>query len=89
MRQFSFCGTLLTKPHTAHEVVRVVRHDLGWGAQSRGPCVVAQAFQRGLLINAPRRDSLRFMPALTVTHEEIDQMIGILDEALNRWRILK
>ena len=27
-------------------------------------------------------DSLRFMPALTVTHEEIDQMTGILDEVL-------
>ncbi len=47
-----------------------------------GPDVVAQAFQRGLLINAPRADCLRFMPALTVTHAEIDQMIGILDETL-------
>jgi acetylornithine/N-succinyldiaminopimelate aminotransferase len=47
-----------------------------------GPEVVAQAFQRGVLINAPRPDSLRFMPALTVTHEEIDHMIGVLDEVL-------
>jgi len=36
----------------------------------------------GLLVNAPRADSLRFMPALTVTNEEIDQMIDILDGAL-------
>jgi acetylornithine/N-succinyldiaminopimelate aminotransferase len=49
-----------------------------------GPSVVAQAFQRGVLINAPRPDSLRFMPALTVTHEEIDLMIGVLDEALEQ-----
>jgi acetylornithine/N-succinyldiaminopimelate aminotransferase len=49
-----------------------------------GPGVVAQAFQRGLLINAPRPDSLRFMPALTVTHEEIDQMIDTLDETLEQ-----
>ncbi len=47
-----------------------------------GPAVVAEAFGRGLLINAPRPDSLRFMPALTVTPEEIDRMIAILDEAL-------
>jgi acetylornithine/N-succinyldiaminopimelate aminotransferase len=36
----------------------------------------------GLLVNAPRADSLRFMPALTVTDAEIDQMIDILDGAL-------
>jgi len=29
----------------------------------------------GLLLNAPRPDTLRFMPALNVTHAEIDQMI--------------
>jgi acetylornithine/N-succinyldiaminopimelate aminotransferase len=55
--------------------------DLG---RKSGPRVVAQAFQRGLLINAPRQDSLRFMPALTVTNEEINQMIGILDEVLEQ-----
>jgi acetylornithine/N-succinyldiaminopimelate aminotransferase len=37
---------------------------------------------RGLLVNAPRADSLRFMPALTVTDPEIDRMIDILDGAL-------
>ena len=47
-----------------------------------GPGVVAHALQRGLLINAPRPDTLRFMPALTVTNEEIDLMIGTLDEVL-------
>ena len=35
-----------------------------------------------MLINAPRADSLRFMPALNLTHSEIDQMIGVLDEVL-------
>jgi acetylornithine/N-succinyldiaminopimelate aminotransferase len=47
-----------------------------------GSAVAAQALQRGLLINAPRPDTLRFMPALTVTHEEIDRMIDLLDEIL-------
>ena len=44
--------------------------------------VAEEAMARGLLVNAPRPDSLRFMPALTVTDEEIDQMADILDGAL-------
>jgi acetylornithine/N-succinyldiaminopimelate aminotransferase len=47
-----------------------------------GPAVAAAALERGVLINAPRPDSLRFMPALNVTRGEIDQMIGVLDEVL-------
>jgi len=44
--------------------------------------IVDRARQNGLLLNAPRPDSLRFMPALTVSEEEIDQMISILSEVL-------
>jgi acetylornithine/N-succinyldiaminopimelate aminotransferase len=44
--------------------------------------VVELARTRGLLINGPRPDSLRFMPALTVTNEEIDRMVEILDGVL-------
>jgi acetylornithine/N-succinyldiaminopimelate aminotransferase len=51
-------------------------------AREVGPAVAAEAFRRGLLINAPRPDSLRFMPALNVTREEIDRMIALLDEAM-------
>ncbi|TWT03782.1 acetylornithine transaminase [Reyranella sp. CPCC 100927] len=36
----------------------------------------------GLLVNAPRPNLLRFMPALTVTKAEIDRMIELLREAL-------
>jgi acetylornithine/N-succinyldiaminopimelate aminotransferase len=45
--------------------------------------VVDLARERGLLINGPRPDSLRFMPALMVTDEEIDQMADILDGVLH------
>jgi acetylornithine/N-succinyldiaminopimelate aminotransferase len=55
--------------------------DLGRKSAAR---VAAEALQRGLLVNAPRPDCLRFMPALTVTREEIDQMIEILDQALEQ-----
>jgi acetylornithine/N-succinyldiaminopimelate aminotransferase len=44
--------------------------------------VAAKALAQGLLINAPRSDSLRFMPALNVTDAEIDQMADILDAVL-------
>jgi len=40
--------------------------------------VARTAMDRGLLINAPRPDTLRFMPALNVTREEIDQMLFLL-----------
>jgi acetylornithine/N-succinyldiaminopimelate aminotransferase len=47
-----------------------------------GPLIVTEAFQNGLLINSPRQDALRFMPALTVTLEEVDELIARLDDIL-------
>ena len=46
--------------------------------------VAEAALERGVLLNAPRPDSLRFMPSLTVTDAEIDQMIEILDDVLDQ-----
>ena len=37
----------------------------------------------GLLINSPRPNLLRFMPALNITTQEIDQMAGLLSEILS------
>ncbi len=50
--------------------------------QLSAPEVVACAFKRGLLLNAPREHRLRFMPALNVTSEEIDQMLSRLESVL-------
>ncbi|PYS19236.1 MAG: acetylornithine transaminase [Acidobacteria bacterium] len=44
--------------------------------------VVEAALARRLLINSPRPTALRFMPALNVTRDELDQMLGILREAI-------
>jgi acetylornithine/N-succinyldiaminopimelate aminotransferase len=44
--------------------------------------VAAAALDHGLLINAPRPDTLRFMPALTVSPDEIDEMIARLTTSL-------
>jgi acetylornithine/N-succinyldiaminopimelate aminotransferase len=49
-----------------------------------GISIVTQAFEAGLLLNAPRPDALRFMPALNVTRAEIDEMIGALDAILTK-----
>ena len=46
--------------------------------------VVAQAFEDGVLLNAPRPDALRFMPALNVMWDEIAAMIDCLDAVLTR-----
>jgi acetylornithine/N-succinyldiaminopimelate aminotransferase len=45
--------------------------------------VARSAMDRGLLINAPRPDTLRFMPALNVTRDEIDQMLTMLEATLS------
>lgn len=47
------------------------------------PGIVRLAFDRGLLLNAPRSDILRFMPALNVTTEEIRLMVDVLEEILD------
>ncbi len=51
----------------------------------RGPALVKAALENsptGLLLNSPRPNLLRFMPSLTVTTGEIDQMIALLDGLL-------
>jgi acetylornithine/N-succinyldiaminopimelate aminotransferase len=49
-----------------------------------GQALVAQALDKGLLLNSPQADALRFMPALNVTREEISQMIDQLDAMLTK-----
>ena len=40
----------------------------------------------GLLLNAPRPNLLRFMPALNVSEEEIDLMLSMLEDLINQVR---
>jgi acetylornithine/N-succinyldiaminopimelate aminotransferase len=57
----------------------LVALDLG---REAGAKVVEAARERGLLINSPRPETLRFMPALTTSSAEIEAMLGLLDRAL-------
>jgi acetylornithine/N-succinyldiaminopimelate aminotransferase len=53
--------------------------------RENGPAIVNAARERapeGLLLNSPRPNLLRFMPALTVSREEIDLMLEWLKEIL-------
>ena len=47
-----------------------------------GPQIVDGALARQLLINAPRPEVLRFMPALNVSPSEIGEMVEILREVI-------
>ncbi len=51
-------------------------------AADRAPGIVERAFDGGLLLNAPRPNVLRFMPALNVARGEIDAMVDQLDGLL-------
>ena len=71
------------------------RHDLG-EVRGRGllvaldlkndiaPKVVELAREDGLLLNAPRPNLLRFMPALNLSREETDTMLGMLENVVRR-----
>ena len=44
--------------------------------------LVDKTRDQGLLLNAPRPATLRFMPALNVNDAEIKQMLAMLDSTL-------
>ncbi|MBI5265007.1 MAG: acetylornithine transaminase [Bradyrhizobium sp.] len=46
--------------------------------------IVAQAFEAGVLLNSPQPDTLRFMPALNVTRQQIGDMVDCLDAILTK-----
>jgi acetylornithine/N-succinyldiaminopimelate aminotransferase len=95
VRQPAFLAAVRERGDYLAARLRALSSDLGQGeVRGRGlllalalrhgdaDAVVQAAFERGLLINAPRPDTLRFMPALTVTRDEIDQMLKLLEGCL-------
>ncbi len=46
--------------------------------------IVEKTLEQGLLLNAPRPDTLRFMPALTLGQKEIDKAMSILKRVLSQ-----
>jgi acetylornithine/succinyldiaminopimelate/putrescine aminotransferase len=62
-------------------VARVRGHGLLLGAvlpSDRAVAVTSAALAAGLVVNAPRPDTVRLAPSLLVTDEEIDEAVAIL-----------
>ncbi len=81
-RQLAEGLTALSREHGLGEVRGrglLIALDLG---REVGAKVVELAREAGLLLNSPRPATLRFMPALNVTAEEIDLVLTGLDSAL-------
>jgi acetylornithine/N-succinyldiaminopimelate aminotransferase len=51
-------------------------------AEARAPEVVRSALQLGLVVNAPRPDTIRLAPSLLVSDAEIDEALALLSDAL-------
>ncbi len=95
VRDPTFLASVAANGKYLHEQLQMLSADLGHGEVRGRGLLVALALQRqdankvaraalerGLLINAPRPDTLRFIPALTVSRDEIDRMIDLLRLAL-------
>jgi acetylornithine/N-succinyldiaminopimelate aminotransferase len=44
--------------------------------------VTADLLERGLVVNAPRPDTLRLLPPLVIDSDHVDQAVGLIDESL-------
>ncbi|MNI34456.1 Acetylornithine aminotransferase [compost metagenome] len=53
--------------------------------EENGAALVAACLQAGLLINSPNSRTIRLMPALIVTQEDIDQMLDILVSVMDQF----
>ncbi len=72
----------LQKKYPFIKEVRGIGLLLGMELDRPGQEMVALCQDRGLLINCTAERVIRFMPPLITTREEVDEAVGILDEAL-------
>jgi acetylornithine/succinyldiaminopimelate/putrescine aminotransferase len=62
--------------------IRVAGTMIGVELEMEGAGIVQAALDHGLLINCTQGNVLRFLPALTLTDEEVDQSLEILSRVL-------
>jgi acetylornithine/N-succinyldiaminopimelate aminotransferase len=68
-----------------HKVIREVRgKGLMLACTLNIECsdIVNECLNKGMLINGAGNKTLRFVPPLIITTEDIDQLIGVLDEVM-------
>ena len=73
----------LKQKHPVIDHIRGKGLMLGIQLNLSGATLVNHCLQKGLRINCTQETTLRFMPSMTVTKDEIDKAVGILDEVLN------
>ncbi len=74
----------LAQKHGLQGQVRGLGLMIGLPVGEKGPGIVGFCCEHGLLINCVGGATLRFLPPLTVTTEEIDQALEILDQAFRK-----
>jgi predicted acetylornithine/succinylornithine family transaminase len=57
---------------------------LGVELKREGAPIVTAMMEKGFLINCTMGNVLRFLPPLIVTKEEVDQLIGVLEETMKK-----
>jgi predicted acetylornithine/succinylornithine family transaminase len=55
---------------------------VGLAAGLDGPAIGADLLRRGLVVNVPRPDTIRLLPPLVVSSEQIERAVGLIGEAL-------
>jgi len=73
----------LKSKHPIIDHVRGIGLMIGIQLKAPGGEIVNKCLEKGLRINCTNNTVLRFMPAMIVTKEQIDQAVGILDSALS------
>ena len=58
---------------------------LGMELESDGGGIVKECMDRGVLINCTMGKTLRFLPPLIVTKEEVDKVVRVLDDIFSEW----
>ena len=72
----------LKEKHSIIDHVRGVGLMIGIQLNDSGADIVAKCLENGLRINCTQTSVLRFMPSMTVTKDEIDKAVEILDNVL-------
>ena len=72
----------LKQTHPAIDHIRGKGLMIGIELTTPGAGIVSKCLEKGLRINCTQESVLRFMPSMTVTKEEIDQAVDILDSVM-------
>ena len=72
----------LKKKHFMIQEVRGLGLMVGMDLTIDGAAIVQRCLERGLLINCAGEHILRFVPPLTISKDDVDRAVKILDEAL-------